>query len=342
MVEEVMATEEFLEPFFYLSGEGSFLLDEEDAAISLSADPRDDAACFPNNVVKKRRNRQRAPHHALRKKYLVNLFPRIIKRDIRRFYPRMIANIYNSFDSQMLLSFLRTYSLPTVSSIDSMPTAALVAMPTLPESIAMKGFEDGILSFLMAIELVPDATLEVRRSDIRQFRNVVGRSELDIEFVASGTKLFDLVLNEGSNDKYHMHHVVRQVEQEFKDQSDMEVAHSAPVLHQIHAYLDATRFFPRTASEAEHINPSIVTSLSSSTSTSSMVSTGTESMAAGTNTVVPTPYSMPCKYMPGLRKIASPAPFAFSVRCLFRISLDEQHRIVHIDTSYPGADTSRC
>lgn len=123
-----------------------------------------------------------------RKRYVVNLFPRIIKSDIRRFYPRMFANVANSHDPALMASFMRTYCLPQFSSIDILQCGD----GTSP-SFALTGVGAAISSTLLQLETMPDASLIIHNAAIKQFRDTPDQSELTLNLEFIGTKLFDVV-----------------------------------------------------------------------------------------------------------------------------------------------------
>lgn len=49
------------------------------------------------------------------KKRKVNPLPRIVKSDIRRFYPTMIENVFNSNDFRYFTSFFKSFALPSMT-----------------------------------------------------------------------------------------------------------------------------------------------------------------------------------------------------------------------------------
>ena len=69
--------------------------------------------------------------HSYRKRRLVNgleYIPRIVKHDIRRFYARMLVNVWNSHDPYLFQSLLRTYAVRNVKSFQT-GTFASVRLP---------------------------------------------------------------------------------------------------------------------------------------------------------------------------------------------------------------------
>eukprot|EP01033_Poteriospumella_lacustris_P016509 gene16509-11806_t len=130
-----------------------------------------------------------------RKRYVVNLFPRIVKCDIRRFYPRMFANVANSHDPALTASFIRTYCLPQFSSTDIMQCED----GTSP-SFSLTGVGAAISVTLLELETMPDVTLIIHNAAIKQFRDTPDQSELSFSVEYVGTKLFDVVCPSDAED----------------------------------------------------------------------------------------------------------------------------------------------
>ena len=84
---------------------------------SVSNDSTEDSSVsvvISKKAVKKRLNKKR---------YTVNLFPRIIKRDLRRLYPRMLSNVMNAGDPCLLAAFFATFARPDCSFNQQCPNA---------------------------------------------------------------------------------------------------------------------------------------------------------------------------------------------------------------------------
>jgi hypothetical protein len=133
--------------------------------------------------VKKRLNKKR---------YRANLFPRIIKRDIRRLYPRMLANAMNEGNPKILAAFFATFARAD----------CLVDKQYQDENNSMvranfRSLEMMLLNFSVHCDLVPDVTVDLHRSTIHQFRipsehknTPIFSSEILCEMVISGTKIY--------------------------------------------------------------------------------------------------------------------------------------------------------
>ena len=159
--------------------------------IADAADTADAAVSADND-----RNRKAKRH---RKRYVVNLFPRIVKSDIRRFYPRMLANTCNSHDPILISSFLRTYCLPDFSSVDILPSE-IAHNDGFQTEFSLAGLGLATIAFILQFDLMPDSTMLIKDSSIKQFRDDPNRSELCVNMEFSGTKLFEVVRPESLSD----------------------------------------------------------------------------------------------------------------------------------------------
>lgn len=133
-----------------------------------------------------------------RKRYVVNLFPRIVKSDIRRFYPRMLANISNSCDPHLVKSFMETYCVPRFQSLDVLPSEVAVRVPDVRSMISMEGLSAAIVLYILQFELMTDSCFLLKGSTIKQFRDDPDRSELNISMEFRGTKVYNLVKTENN------------------------------------------------------------------------------------------------------------------------------------------------
>jgi len=48
------------------------------------------------------------------------VIPRVVKNDIRRFFPRMVANVYNYNDPDLMASFMQTYYTPDFALVQQL------------------------------------------------------------------------------------------------------------------------------------------------------------------------------------------------------------------------------
>lgn len=133
-------------------------------------------------VIKKKRFRPN------KKRYRVSMFPRVFKRDLRRLYPRMLANILNSDDSSLLRSFFATFSVPFCNV--SGETATMVKdQPLLKPPTS--DVDDLVLNFSIEQELMPDLAVTMKGASIKQYLNRNGHSQVicGIQFV--GMKVYE-------------------------------------------------------------------------------------------------------------------------------------------------------
>lgn len=130
-----------------------------------------------------------------RKRYVVNLFPRVVKSDIRRFYPRMFANVANSTDPILLRSFMETYCSPQFHSVDILPSEIANRSGGGSSYFAIDNLGLAVLLYIFQFELFPDSSLLLTGSSIKQFRDDPERSELTISLKFFGTKAYDFVSN---------------------------------------------------------------------------------------------------------------------------------------------------
>lgn len=138
-----------------------------------------------------------------RKRYVVNIFPRVIKSDIRRYYGRMIANVCNSFDPVLMKSFMSTYCVPHFSSVDKLPTELVSQLPNIQSSYTSEGLDAATALFICQFELMPDTSALLRGSSIKQFLGDNSRSELTVYIEFMGTKLYHIDSQAAMSDNHN-------------------------------------------------------------------------------------------------------------------------------------------
>lgn len=109
-----------------------------------------------------------------KKRYRVSLFPRVVKRDLRRFYPQMMANVMNAADSFLLRAFFTTFAGP------SFEMTGPVEINELYDAVRQPNFGDIdalVLNFAIEQELLPDLALSLNGAGIRQFLHRKGERE---------------------------------------------------------------------------------------------------------------------------------------------------------------------
>jgi hypothetical protein len=134
---------------------------------------------------------------------LLPIAPRFLKNDIRRQYANMYANVLNSFDSDLLLSFFGTFlsrSAVMRNEIRPLPSPPgslreqqeqQQCIHTADHSLQIEG-KDMISCFLLATrQLSPDIVCRVESTHIIT-RSDTNTSELKCKFFVKGNLLYDL------------------------------------------------------------------------------------------------------------------------------------------------------
>lgn len=176
-----------------------------------------------------------------RKRYVVNLFPRIVKSDIRRFYPRMLANISNSCNPQLVKSFMETYCVPRFQSLDVLPSEVAVRVPDVRSMISMEGLHAAIVLYILQFELMTDSCFILKGSTIKQFRDDPDRSELNISMEFRGTKVYNLIKTESN-------------------ENNSEESALCKLAEDMDSFLNAFRFLSSSIQEAPFSTNSMITS----------------------------------------------------------------------------------
>ncbi len=158
-------------------------MDQSESSVSNdSTEESSVSVVISKKAVKKRMNKKR---------YTVNLFPRIIKRDLRRLYPRMLSNVMNAGDPCLLAAFFATFARPDCSFNQQCPNRKS------PEVESFRNLDTLLLQFAVQCDLMPDMTIQLQNSSIHLFRHTPDHkntpkfsSEIQCEMVFSGTVLY--------------------------------------------------------------------------------------------------------------------------------------------------------
>lgn len=120
-------------------------------------------------------------------------FPRIVKRDIRRMYPAMLANVMNSGDLSFLASFLSEFTTKRCKFIDHFPGSEEVQFGWNRSFEGVPSIMQYFSSFWNDItqSFIPDFHIKVRWAEVKQFLNQ-DHSELKCGLTFTGTPIFDL------------------------------------------------------------------------------------------------------------------------------------------------------
>ena len=136
--------------------------------------------------------------------------PRILKHDIRRQYLSMFANVINSFDVELMFSFLRRYSKPALgmeklihdsssssasSSSSSPPVASELTLNQCPR-LAMKGRDLVSAYWGVMMHFAPDKVIRLQNIQVHSGAapsyHSISKSRLTCDYTIQGTLLYDV------------------------------------------------------------------------------------------------------------------------------------------------------
>lgn len=127
------------------------------------------------------------PDRAWRRK---SLFPHIPKRDFRRDFPVMLANISNSGDFDIYAKFFRTFLFANCCMVDYKASIGGYMQPVY-EVCGVEGIID---FFIQRMSSSPDATFQVKDAQIKQFLHR-GGSEIVINAHICGTRIHEVLVD---------------------------------------------------------------------------------------------------------------------------------------------------
>lgn len=133
-------------------------------------------------AVKKKRYRPN------KKRYRVSLFPRVVKRDIRRFLPQMLTNVMNAADPLLMRSFFTTFALPSFGMTGPTETNILNEVVKKPPNGDMDSL---VMNLTVEQDLLPDLAVSLDGAGIRQFLNRKDESHVVCRITLMGTKLYE-------------------------------------------------------------------------------------------------------------------------------------------------------
>lgn len=126
-----------------------------------------------------------------RKTYPVSPFPRILKRDIRYFLPKMMVNVINSGDISLIFGFLRTYCLPDMI-YEAYICGESSTLQRQPVPSYLTGVELLATTIACNLRLSPDAVFQMDSAFIRrQLHQGVMDTEVVVETSGTGHRLYD-------------------------------------------------------------------------------------------------------------------------------------------------------
>ncbi|RYH00927.1 hypothetical protein EON65_48670 [archaeon] len=117
-----------------------------------------------------------------RKKYLANAFPRIIKRDIRRFMAQMFLNMYNANDNSFTSGLFHSLCIPTCS------TRYFVGNQVVSKVKGINKMVDLAMT-LTGVHPV-DIVFSLQGCQIKQYKDSKV-SQVEFDVVVKGTNLID-------------------------------------------------------------------------------------------------------------------------------------------------------
>eukprot|EP00981_Chlorochromonas_danica_P005642 scaffold1160_cov174-Ochromonas_danica.AAC.42 len=119
-----------------------------------------------------------------------SLIPRIPKRDFRRDFPLMLANVSNSFDFKMYASFCRSTLFSSCCMIDYKTSPGGLMQPIYQ----LCGVESIIDFFVERYSSTPDTIFDMKCAQIKQYL-YKGGSEITINAHIRGTRIREVLIN---------------------------------------------------------------------------------------------------------------------------------------------------
>lgn len=129
--------------------------------------------------AKKRRNRKKAYYIP------VNSLPRILKRDIRREYARMLTNVYNSADEELVDKFFNHFCVPSFQSVLYTKNSS----KSRPAIKFTHGIKPSIIRTVEGISNIPDIIFQIQQTQIIRKDEYTGCS-ISISMGVNCTPLF--------------------------------------------------------------------------------------------------------------------------------------------------------
>eukprot|EP01039_Chlorochromonas_danica_P004026 gene4026-4403_t len=127
------------------------------------------------------------PVRAWRRAYLI---PRIPKKDFRRFFPQMLANVINTADAKQIRDFIMTFHSSSCRSVDFIKREkAVETLVPLKETNSSSSLASFICEFVSS---TPDVVFVVQESSLKQFLNR-GGTEITVSSMIRGTIIKDMM-----------------------------------------------------------------------------------------------------------------------------------------------------
>jgi hypothetical protein len=116
-------------------------------------------------------------------------FPKILKKDIRRLYSNMFANVSNSCDMNMTEGFFRDYSVHDMKFIQH--CGIKPPFPNMPSFFQFDGLAVFLQFWFNRMHLAPDMCFRMKDSRIISFATT-DESRVECDFELNGTRLLDV------------------------------------------------------------------------------------------------------------------------------------------------------
>lgn len=133
-----------------------------------------------SKVVLKKKRRRKQYLRLNRKKYNVSLFPRIVKRDIRRLYPQILLNLLNTGNIANMQEFFFTFSNSACSFHENY----------LHGDVRESSLQQMATILMVEQDLMPDYAFTLRGARIKQYLRRSDYSEVICDVIFSGTKIY--------------------------------------------------------------------------------------------------------------------------------------------------------
>lgn len=132
---------------------------------------------------------ERQIYRDLRTGKLKVVFPRIPKTDIRHHYPQIMANLYNSYDSNFVKGFLETFCLSNIELIEFLPSKHMFLAGIFPVNVVL-GLENFNNILTKDFLCFPDLVFRINSSQIIRSNDSTS-SQVSINFTLNVSTVLD-------------------------------------------------------------------------------------------------------------------------------------------------------
>lgn len=135
------------------------------------------------------------PRRRRRRRRCVSLFPRILKRDVRRLFPSMYINAMNSRQCETINDFLSTFCVKSCKIIDGCNYAYFCdSLANLCRPITINGLPNFLSLMNLKMSSLPDGIVQLKDSYIQQQLHTPG-SKVLMKVRVQGTLIRQALLN---------------------------------------------------------------------------------------------------------------------------------------------------